>query len=174
MVSPITRGPLWLEARAAGRAWAASGGLSRGIGSLAGGAITPAGPGSPSTKSLVLVPALITLAVTLLRLTGELMGWSPVFFARAAGGAAALVGIVWLVPVFGFLFARRLASSEPAPAAGGVIGHALLAIGVLVVAVFVAAGVLKDIQGAQIGVFSAAGVVAAWIAYRAWPRLGQV
>jgi hypothetical protein len=136
--------------------------------------MTSDGPGSPSTQSLVLVPALITLAVTLLRLTGELLGWSPVFFARAAGGAAAIVGIVWLVPVFGFLFARRLAGSGPAPTAGGVIGHALLAIGVMIASVFLAMGVLKVGQGAQFGVFIVAGVVAAWIAYRAWPRLGQV
>lgn len=38
-------------------------------------------------KSLIFVPALITLAVTLFRLTGELMNWSPLLFNRTAGGA---------------------------------------------------------------------------------------
>lgn len=132
------------------------------------------GSGSPSTKSLVLVPAIITLAVTLLRLAGELMGWSPVLFTRTAGGTGAIVGIVWLVPVFGFLFARKLAESEPAPKALAVIGNALLAIAVMVVCGVMAVGVLKLSQNAQFGVFLVAGIVAGWIAYRAWPRLGQV
>lgn len=136
--------------------------------------MAPDGSGSPSIKSLVLVPALITLAVTLLRLTGELMGWSPVFFSRAAGGAGAIVGIVWLVLVFGFLFARKLAASEPAPRGLAVIGSSLLAIAVLVVCGLVAVRVLKLSDNAQFGVFIVASLVAAWIAYRAWPRLGQV
>ena len=31
---------------------------------------------------LILVPAVITLAVTFLRLVGELQGWSPILFNR--------------------------------------------------------------------------------------------
>ena len=51
---------------------------------------------------LILVPAVITLAVTLLRLVGELQGWSPTLFNRGdKAWSPALVGIVWLVPVFG-------------------------------------------------------------------------
>ena len=50
---------------------------------------------------LILVPAVITLAVTLLRLVGELQGWSPALFNREGGGRGALVGIVWLIPVLG-------------------------------------------------------------------------
>jgi len=52
-----------------------------------------------SIKKLILVPAVITLAVTLLRLTGELMHWSKALFNPAAGGGGAIVGIAWLVPV---------------------------------------------------------------------------
>ena len=59
---------------------------------------------------MVLGPALITLAVTLLRLVGELQGWSPRLFSREAGGGGALVGISWLVPVFGAWFGCKLAS----------------------------------------------------------------
>ena len=36
----------------------------------------------------ILVPALITLAVTILRLVGELQGWSPALFSRAPAAAA--------------------------------------------------------------------------------------
>jgi hypothetical protein len=59
-------------------------------------------------RSLILVPAVITLAVTLLRLVGELLRWNPTLFSREAGGAGAIVGIVWLVPVFGGYFAWKL------------------------------------------------------------------
>ena len=47
---------------------------------------------------LILIPSLITLGVTLLRLAGELTNGSPTLFSRAVGGGAALVGIIWLVP----------------------------------------------------------------------------
>ena len=38
---------------------------------------------------LILVPAVITLAVTLLRLVGELQDWSPALFSKAPGGGGA-------------------------------------------------------------------------------------
>lgn len=60
-------------------------------------------------SSLVLVPAVITLAITLLRLGGELAHWSPVFFSRAAGGGLAVAGISWLPIIFGPYFAVKLA-----------------------------------------------------------------
>ncbi len=37
-------------------------------------------------RPLVLVPALITLGVTVLRLVGELNNWAPALFSREAGG----------------------------------------------------------------------------------------
>ena len=45
------------------------------------------------TRKLILVPALITLAVTLLRLTGELLHWSKTLFNPAPGGGGAIVGL---------------------------------------------------------------------------------
>jgi hypothetical protein len=42
---------------------------------------------------IVVVPAIITLAVTLLRLFGELQHWSPNLFNPVAGGGGALIGI---------------------------------------------------------------------------------
>jgi hypothetical protein len=44
---------------------------------------------------------LLTLAVTLLRLFGELRGWSPDWFSPLPGGGLARVGIAWLVPLVG-------------------------------------------------------------------------
>lgn len=84
---------------------------------------------------LVLFPALATLAVTLVRLAGELSGWSKTFFNPQPGGAWALVGIVWLVPVFGVYFAWQLTKSGDSPARTGraiavaIVGFALLAAG---------------------------------------------
>jgi len=64
---------------------------------------------------IILVPALITLVVTLLRLVGELQNWSPAFFSREAGGGGALIGIAWLVPIFGVYFALKLSRGGAAP-----------------------------------------------------------
>ncbi len=58
--------------------------------------------GSP--QDLIKIPALITLAVTLLRLVGELLDWPSLFFNAEAGGGFAIVGIVWLAPIFGVCF----------------------------------------------------------------------
>jgi len=77
--------------------------------------------------NLIIVPAVITLAVTLLRLTGELMDWSPVLFSKSAGGGGAIIGIAWLVPIFGFYFARQLMKSNDGPAGlGSVFGYSFL------------------------------------------------
>ena len=45
-----------------------------------------------ATRRLILVPAIITLVVTLLRLTGELRGWSPRLFSPEAGGGGLCSG----------------------------------------------------------------------------------
>lgn len=87
---------------------------------------------------LILVPALITLAVTLLRLFGELQHWSTQWFNNSSGGVTPqgvswIVGIVWLPLPFGVYFALRLARAgrEPQSAARAVAfavaGLALLA-----------------------------------------------
>ncbi len=57
---------------------------------------------------LIAIPALITLAVTLLRLTGELEHWGMPFFGNKAGGEGAIVGITWLPIIFGPWFALKL------------------------------------------------------------------
>ena len=66
-------------------------------------------------KRLVLVPAVITLSVTILRLVGELQHWSRTYFNSEVGGGGALVGITWLAPIFGIYFAIRLAAAGDGP-----------------------------------------------------------
>lgn len=62
----------------------------------------------PNVSQLVLVPAIVSFAVTILRLVGELNNWSPLLFSRDPGGGGAIIGISWLVPVFGVYFAIKL------------------------------------------------------------------
>ena len=60
-----------------------------------------------STWPLVRTPVLITLAVTALRLLGALGGLPDVLVNREAGGTGAIIGIVWLAPIFAVWFGRR-------------------------------------------------------------------
>ena len=66
-------------------------------------------------QRLILVPALITLAVTAARLAGELAHGPRRFFNPEAGGSGAIVGIVWLAPLFGIYFALKLAAQGQGP-----------------------------------------------------------
>src|SRR5262245_38876588 len=69
---------------------------------------------SPSSRPacsgtrLLLGPALITLAVTLIRLGLELAQAPAWLASRAAGGGGALLGVAWLPLFFGPWFAARL------------------------------------------------------------------
>jgi hypothetical protein len=83
--------------------------------------------------SLILIPAVITLVITVLRLVGELKHWPAPWFSTAAGGGFALVGISWLPILFGPYFAMKLADAGEGPASTGkAIGYALGSLLVLV------------------------------------------
>ncbi|HEX5411897.1 MAG TPA: hypothetical protein VFZ27_08530 [Terriglobia bacterium] len=64
---------------------------------------------------LIMYPALITLAITLLRLVGELLHWPGILFSRAEGGGAAIIGISWLPIIFGPYFAVKLFDRDLRP-----------------------------------------------------------
>ena len=64
-----------------------------------------------SAWALVRTPVLITLAVTAVRLLGALGGLPDFLVNREAGGAGAIIGIVWLSPIFAVWFGRRHASA---------------------------------------------------------------
>ena len=126
----------------------------------------------PSVLRLILVPAVITLAVTLLRLAGERMGASSALFSRAAGGGGALVGIVWLVPVFGFWFGWRLARAGQGPGSAGRVALYGLAAAVACIGLTFAGVTLGGTNRAVVvGGFVAGVVAAVAIAQRAWPEL---
>jgi hypothetical protein len=80
-----------------------------------------------STTRLILVPSLITLAVTILRLVGELQHWPSPLFNNSAGGGGAIIGISWLPFIFGPYFAVKLVKSGNLPSGvGKTIGFAFL------------------------------------------------
>jgi len=127
----------------------------------------------PTTRDLVLVPAIITLAVTVLRLVGELQQWSPRLFSRAGGGGGALVGISWLPLIFGAYFAARLARAGDGPErAGRAIALALIGLALVPASVF-AAGALKVPQLGRIVIACIAFLVGGGVASRGWPALGR-
>jgi hypothetical protein len=80
-----------------------------------------------NVKQLILIPSVITLAVTLLRLIGELQHWPTALFTRSAGGVGSIIGIVWLPFVFGIYFALKLSATGETPTnVGRTIAYALI------------------------------------------------
>ncbi|MGD0697775.1 MAG: hypothetical protein ABSB82_23415 [Terriglobia bacterium] len=127
-----------------------------------------------STLRLILIPSVITLAVTLLRMVGELEGWSKTFFSPAPGGGAAVVGIVWLVPIFGIYFALKLAGAGERPASSGraivlaLVGFLLLATG------FVLLNFVLGFHFRYLLLMWLLAVVGAALQFFAWPVLARV
>jgi len=129
-------------------------------------------------RKLIFWPAVVTLAVTLLRLTGELLNWSPSLFSRAAGGGGSPIGITWLPPVFGVLFAIQLVRAGFGPVSGGrAVGRALLGLVATLGVAFgsFALGIIKRGQPSVLSlvVFTAAIAIGAAIAWSGWPALGR-
>jgi hypothetical protein len=134
--------------------------------------------------SLVLVPALVTLAVTVLRLVGELQGWNPTLFSNSAPGGPdqrlGIVGISWLIFVFGFWFGWKLRRGTGGPEHAGksalwfALGAAILVGGFFGL---VATGLLvmpkADAPGepSGLGYSLALALAAALVMVWAWPRL---
>jgi hypothetical protein len=129
-----------------------------------------------SIRRLVLVPAVVTLVVTLLRLTGELLSWSPALFSREAGGGGSPVGISWLVPVFGAWFGWRLARAGERPAGvGRALGLLALAIAVVPLSGLLAVTLgMSERSPALLGVYAVVSLVGLALGWRAWPELGRV
>ena len=127
--------------------------------------------------SLVLVPALLTLIVTVVRVVGELQGWNPTFFSKPGGGSA-VVGITWLVLVFGFWFGWRLRRpGSPPPGKAALLyltGIAVLAGGMIgLVQLGLVTLPSRESPGEPTGLAYGFALlaVAAVVAVFAWPRL---
>ncbi|MBI5853475.1 MAG: hypothetical protein HZB39_20895 [Planctomycetes bacterium] len=136
-------------------------------------------PGRPSLLRLVLVPSLVTLAVSVARVACELAG---IVNARS-GGAASPLGITWLVVVFGAWFGWRLAREGEAPGRRFAWAWSLVAVILLVAMVGVRLGGLDPedrsesayvVLRQQVLVVTGVAVVLAFLQVRVWSRLAVV
>ena len=131
--------------------------------------------GTISVKDMILAPAVITLAVTILRLVGELNGWSPLLFNPEAGGGGAIVGITWLVPIFGVTFALKLARSGGAPeSVGRALAYAAGGLAAAAAIIFGGGALVGESYPLAMLVPAAAGIAGMSIACRGWCALGRV
>jgi hypothetical protein len=122
---------------------------------------------------LILIPSVITLAITLLRVIGELQHWSPTLFNPSPGGGGALVGITWLVPIFGIYFALKLAGAGEGPAGvGRAIGMAVFGLIVMAGGTFLGFAPQVNFPGKLVIGFLLI-VAAAALQFRTWPALSK-
>ncbi len=129
----------------------------------------------PKVLPLVLWPALLTLAVTVLRLVGELRGWSPEYFSRLPGGGLSPLGITWLAPLVGLYFGWRLGRAgvpSPHPIVGAGVPVLALAAGALVAAL--AGRLLKTSWTGNFTLWAVVAALVAGVAFAAWPALGRL
>jgi hypothetical protein len=143
--------------------------------------------GASRIGKLILVPAVITFAVTLLRLVGELQRWSPALFNRGDKPfSPSLVGIWLLVPVFGAWFGWKLTRAGSGPGSlGRAFGLTFAALAVMPLAAFLApkAGIVTEHMWRPnvpltesftiLSVFVAFAIVGLAIGIMAWPALGR-
>lgn len=121
-----------------------------------------------SVTRLILVPGLITLAVTILRVVGELQGWSRLWFNPEQGGPWSIVGIVWLVPVFGIYFALKLeGAGQGPPSVPRAIGFAILGAMLFALGFFLFQKVFRSFSGIVLmWTLAAAGAALQFAAWR--------
>jgi hypothetical protein len=127
----------------------------------------------PSTLQLILVPSLITLAVTILRLVGELQHWPKPWFSASAGGGGAIIGISWLPLILGPYLAVKLAGAGAGPSSTGKsIGFAIMGLVVMIFGGFIGFAPKPEFPGKMIvGLLIMAGAAA--LQFSAWPAMGQ-
>ncbi len=128
--------------------------------------------GTVSTWNLILVPAILSLAITLLRLYGELKHWPKPWFNTAAGGGAAIIGISWLPFIFGPYFAVKLARSGDRPSGNlRTILVGLLGIVMVIGGAVVAFSPPLSITRFTLGLIAA--VVGAALQFFPWPSIAR-
>ena len=139
--------------------------------------VRPAGPlaHGPGIMALVLWPALITLAVTIVRLVGELRGWSPAYFSRLPGGGLSPLGITWLAPLLGLYVGWRLArAGVPAPHPVVTVGVPLLAVATGMLAALLVGRLAKTGWTTNLGLWGAVSVLIAAVVFACWPAVGRI
>jgi hypothetical protein len=128
---------------------------------------------SPRIATLVAFPAILTLAVTILRLVGELQHWGSPWVANARGGSDfAILGITWLPIFFGPYFAWKLIKSGFGPSSVG----AAVAAAIGSVVVFLAGSVVAGYTETHPGILTLVGflitLAAAFVPGKGWRAFG--
>lgn len=126
-----------------------------------------------SIGRLILVPALISLAITLIRLVGELQHWSEWWFSTEAGGGGSPIGISWLVLIFGIYFALKLAWAGAGPASNGrALVFALIGVVLMFAGGYIGFAPQPDFPGKQV-VGLLVIIASAALQFSAWPALAK-
>ena len=127
----------------------------------------------PSVGRLILVPSIITLAITVFRLASELEHWSPRLFNTSVGGGGALVGISWLPIILGPYFAARLLKDGERPkSTGRAIGLAALGLAVAIVVTLLPVMLQMRLAFEPRLLYGwTAFVIGALVTFAAWPAL---
>lgn len=129
-------------------------------------------PGPVRFLPLVLVASIATLLMTIARALGEMNQWHPKWFSAEPGGGGSPFGIVWLVPLVGFLFGRRAAHAGSRPPFLAAFAVPLAGLAAIAAAVVWSGMNLQgpELQAAMTKVFLAAPAVAL-LALFVWPRV---
>lgn len=129
----------------------------------------------PASLRVPFVAAVLaTLALTLVRLFGELQDGPGWLFGKDAGGGGAAFGIGWLIPFVGAWFGRRLAGGVAPPPLPRARALAVSGLGLLGVAVVFT--LAKVVLGVTFGTFLFVAIalpvlmIAVW---HAWPALAR-
>jgi len=134
----------------------------------------PRAVAGPALAPLVLWPALLSLGVTLLRLAGEIFGWSSFYFSRLPGGGLSPIGITWLAPLVGFYLGWRLhRAGVPVPPLRRAIGLPAAALAVGPLLAWLAGRLFRTSWTANFSLWAVAAVAVAAVAFAAWPALGR-
>ena len=130
---------------------------------------------NPGLLRMILVPSLITLAVTVVRLIGELRHWPATVFNPAPGGGGAILGISWLAVVFAIYFAAKVHRSyEPLERPGKAIGLTLVALVLCFAGTFL---MVRAIQSATVMAWIPSMIVTGsglYVMQFAWPAYWNV
>lgn len=125
---------------------------------------------SSSLTKAILIAAVLSLLVTVVRLVGQLQGWGGMLFRTDAGGGGSPLGITWLVIPFGFWFGRSLAKQGSRPASLGKSAlMLLLGIGLVVGVVAYGFQAVPDWQE-RVLVLGVGTAIAGLATLTVWPR----
>jgi len=125
----------------------------------------------PPLLPLLVIASLLTMIVTAVRVVGETEGWDPQWFGSEAGSPLNPFGIVWLIPLFGFLFGRRLAQGGGRPPFIASFFVPMFGCAALMVAGFFVSTKFVGKELLEVmGYFTYGGPALALLALFAWPR----